>query len=279
MTAAIRPATSALYSDKVGRVFRFVEERLDEDLDPATLARVGCVSLYHFHRVFRGVTGETLAGYVRRLRLERAARRLRATGARVTDLALGAGFGSHEAFTRAFRDHFGVSPSEYRGQGGRAGEALTPPDTVEVGWLPAMPVARVRRVGPYEGSGEAFARLFSWAGANGVPTAGPVLGVCLDDPEVTPDDRLRFDACLATPKVPAIGEVRPGVIPEGWYARTVHAGPYEGLPAAYSALVGGWAAGTDHELADEACVEVYLNDPGQVTPADLRTEIRVRLLR
>jgi AraC family transcriptional regulator len=275
----VRETTSALYREKVLRVQRYVEERLDEELEPALLAKIGCISLYHFHRVFRGVTAETVSGYVRRLRLERAARRLRVTDARVTDIALEAGFGSHEAFTRAFKEHFGANPSEYRGLSDQAHKPVPALKGVEVAWCPAIRVARLRRIGPYEGSGEAFSKLFAWAMRSAVAPAGMVLGVCLDDPDVTPAEKLRFDACLMLDSVPADDEVRSGVIPKGWYARYVYTGPYEGLPEAYTALVGGWATEQENELADEACIEIYLNDPTQVAPAELKTEIRLRLLR
>lgn len=64
------------------------------------LARVACFSSFHFHRIFAAMTGETLADHVRRLRLERA--------------ALDAGYEAHEAFTRAFKAAYGVSPVEFR---------------------------------------------------------------------------------------------------------------------------------------------------------------------
>src|SRR5262249_14707685 len=92
-----------------------LEQNLDEPLDPAALARAASFSLHHFHRIFRALVGESAMEHVRRLRLERAARKLRAAGeARIVDLALEAGYESHEAFTRAFASRFGESPSSFR---------------------------------------------------------------------------------------------------------------------------------------------------------------------
>lgn len=62
----------------------------------------------------RGLVGESLAEHVRRIRLERAAGALKRTGDRVIDIALSAGYDAHEPFTRAFRAHFGVPPSQWR---------------------------------------------------------------------------------------------------------------------------------------------------------------------
>jgi AraC family transcriptional regulator len=58
------------YLDRICRVLRFVQEHLDEDLSPAILSDVANLSVYHFHRIFSGLVGESLAEHVRRLRLE-----------------------------------------------------------------------------------------------------------------------------------------------------------------------------------------------------------------
>ena len=71
-------------------------------------------SPYHFHRIFKGVVGEGVNEYVRRLRLESAAVALKTTDRGVLQVALDAGYGTHEAFTRAFRQLFGVSPTQFR---------------------------------------------------------------------------------------------------------------------------------------------------------------------
>ncbi|MEL6185057.1 MAG: helix-turn-helix transcriptional regulator, partial [Myxococcota bacterium] len=97
------------WADRVLDVLDEIHARLDDDtLEPAQLADHAGFSRHHFHRVFRGMTGESVMGLVRRLRMERAAQRLRFGDAPVTDVALASGYGSHEAFTRAFRDRFGV---------------------------------------------------------------------------------------------------------------------------------------------------------------------------
>jgi AraC-like DNA-binding protein len=72
-------------------------------------ARLGC-SPFHLCRVFREATGKTLHGYQTDLRL-RAALEAIEGGARLTDVALEAGFSSHSHFTLAFRRAFGVPPS------------------------------------------------------------------------------------------------------------------------------------------------------------------------
>jgi AraC family transcriptional regulator len=119
----MKSTTQQDYLDRICRVLRFVQEHLDEDLSPAILSDVANLSVYHFHRVFSGLVGESLAEHVRRLRLERAAGELCRTNRRVIDVALAAGSGAHEPFTRSFRAHFGMPRSAWR----EAGEPLVFP--------------------------------------------------------------------------------------------------------------------------------------------------------
>jgi AraC family transcriptional regulator len=96
------------------RVLVHIQQNLDEPLPLDRLAALACLSPYHFHHVFTGMVGESLASHIRRLRLERAASRLKLTHVPLVQIALDAGFDSHEAFSRAFRSNFNSSPTEFR---------------------------------------------------------------------------------------------------------------------------------------------------------------------
>lgn len=103
------------YIARINRVVDYIDLHLGEPMDLATLAAVAHFSPFHFHRLFLALTGETLADHVRRRRLETAAARLlESPPAPVLNIALDVGFGSHEVFTRAFRSHFGTTPSAWR---------------------------------------------------------------------------------------------------------------------------------------------------------------------
>ena len=99
------------------RLRKVVVDSLDADSAGRDLARSAFQSRTQFHRVFRALLAETPAAMRRRLLLERAAWRLGRTEDAVTEIALDAQYGSLEAFTRAFRKAFGVSPSLYRRMG------------------------------------------------------------------------------------------------------------------------------------------------------------------
>lgn len=282
------------------RVFVHIQTHLDDALGLEELAQLANFSPYHFHRVFRGIAGEGVKEHVRRLRLERAAHRLRTTEQSVTTLAFDAGYETHESFTRAFRARFGSSPSQFRVErqlrvpiaAGRVAyvpderwDAIEIPDAedfeMEMRIVNREPqrAAFMRHVGPYEQCGATWQQFCGWVGMNGLfgPNA-KLFGVAHDDPEVTPADKLRYDACLA---VGADFEARDGVgvqeIAGGEYAMAVHEGPYEGFKDTYGALFGQFIPAQGREAGDGPCVEVYLNDPNTTKPEDLRTEIYVPL--
>lgn len=98
----------------IADVMRYIRIHISEPLDREILADVAGFSVPHFHRVFTAHVGENAISYVRRIRLERAGRKLRMGAVDITEVALAAGYDSHAAFGKAFQQHFGLSPSEFR---------------------------------------------------------------------------------------------------------------------------------------------------------------------
>src|SRR6267142_2566133 len=92
----------------------FIESHLADALSPDAIAAVGGISRFHMVRAFGAATGLSVMRYVRARRLSEAARALANGAPDILTLALDADYGSHEAFTRAFRDHFGVTPEAVR---------------------------------------------------------------------------------------------------------------------------------------------------------------------
>jgi AraC family transcriptional regulator len=100
--------------DPVQRALWYVEGHLGEDVTLEQVAKVAGLSRHHLVRAFGWATGRSVMRYVRARRLSEAARRLADGAPDILPVALDAGYGSHEAFTRAFRDQFGVTPDEAR---------------------------------------------------------------------------------------------------------------------------------------------------------------------
>jgi len=111
------PDSRCEYERRMHRVLEHIDRHLDEALELDHLAAVANFSSFHFHRLFSSWMGETLGDYLRRRRLEMAALRLVSQPQLpVLHVALSIGFGSSEAFARAFKAHFGRTPSAWRSE-------------------------------------------------------------------------------------------------------------------------------------------------------------------
>jgi AraC family transcriptional regulator len=274
-----------------------IQQHLDDTLALQELAGLAYFSPYHFHRIFKGMVGESVKEHIHRLRLERAASQLKLGTAPITSIAFDAGYESHEAFTRSFRAAFGVPPSRFHssnknkitppapsGLHYRDGKAVGDFKTTKLGGKnmevkiehkEPIRVAFMRHVGPYGEVGATWNKLLPSLGKEGLLGGDSLfIGICHDDPEVTPQDRIRYDACVSVDEtfVPE-GEIGVQVIPGGEYAITTHFGPYQKLGETYTKLLGQWLPRSGRELRSAPCFEVYLNDPQSTEPEDLITDI------
>ncbi|MBE9602283.1 GyrI-like domain-containing protein [Pedobacter sp. MC2016-24] len=105
------------YTNSVNKALQFIDQNLDTNLSLETISKVACFSSFHFHRIFKAVTHETLNAYITRKRIEKAASVLmRKPEVSITELSVLFGFNGNSSLTRAFKKYYGVSPSEFRKQ-------------------------------------------------------------------------------------------------------------------------------------------------------------------
>ena len=103
------------YISSVNKALQFVNKNLDTTLSLEMVSKVACFSPFHFHRIFKAITNETLNSYIHRKRIEKAASVLmHKPEVSVTELSLQYGFSSNSSFTRAFKSYYDISPSEFR---------------------------------------------------------------------------------------------------------------------------------------------------------------------
>lgn len=102
------------YLERVQKAINYIEDNLNQPLSVADVASAGHLSQYHFHRIFQTMVGDSVMGYVRKRRLSAAAQKLHTSNRRVLDIALEFQFDSQEAFTRAFKRQFGITPGKCR---------------------------------------------------------------------------------------------------------------------------------------------------------------------
>jgi AraC family transcriptional regulator len=227
------PSTSSRreYTRRMNRVLDHIDQHLDAPLELAILAGLAHFSPFHFHRLFGAWMDETLGAYLQRRRLERGAQALVLhPELSVLAIALAVGFGSGEAFARAFHKHFDCTPSAWRagsterwarylqaqraqlrqerkfdqdGAGeGAEDEDLSHPHfefimQVEIKQFPPQRVAYLRYIGPYGPGIGAFwqQRVGPWLEAEGL-LGRPSYGIAHDDPSITAPERCRYDAAV-----------------------------------------------------------------------------------
>ncbi|MGI9232981.1 MAG: AraC family transcriptional regulator [Woeseiaceae bacterium] len=276
------------YIDRIKRVVDFLNKRVDSSPSLEELAKVARISPYHFHRVYRGVTGETPFGTLRRLRIVRAAVMLRDTEKSITEIAFDVGYDSSQAFSRAFRQLAGCSASEARSNRQQllslikklSGSSRAIADaTVEVRLVSVKPfkVIASRHRGPPESLFQAFGDLHDWAQAN--PRLEPfrgIYGIPIDEPLDEYDDGPRFDCCFDFgPNADSEGRYREVSLGDGLYAVTRHVGPYEGLETKYDSLYGRWLTSSQYKVRDAWPYNHYLVDPSTLPPAQWETDIHI----
>ena len=290
----MKPETESDWQDRIRRAQSLIESRLDEEIPIEELAAAVNASLFHFHRVFRGLTGETVREYARRLRLERAAHRLKhAPNMDILSVALEALYESHEAFTRAFKRHFGMTPSEFRASSGQQETPLGEVSmnavsdnvpSIRIEHRPARFIAFVRHVGPYHEVGQAWRTLMTWGWSKMMFGKPETFGLCYDDPETTPVEKLRYDACMVVgERTRPKGSVQVRWLQETTYAFARHDGPLESIDETYARLFAeiakGPIDGIRWRLGDPPSLERYLTDPRKVRSQEMRTEVGMPVVR
>ncbi len=290
----MKKSTRQLYRQRILSVQLFIQKSLDRELSLEELAKKSYFSIFHFHRIFKAVVGESLKEHIRRLRLERAASHLKHTDESIINIAFDAGYQTHEAFTRAFKTIFGCSPSGFRTNNANSQRILDQYKSekkvnkrnknlvngdeimeVKIQDIEPMRVAFVRHVGPYNQVGKAWDTLCTHLGKEGYLGSGSkFIGICYDCPEVTPSEKIRYDACITVDEnfVPE-DEIAVQTIGGGEYAVTTHFGPYDKLGQTYSRLFRDWLMKSDREIREQPCMEFYLNDPDSTEPDELLTDI------
>lgn len=274
------------YVKRILKVLIFIEDHIDEDLTIEDLARVACHSPFHFHRIFHVIVGETAHHYIKRLRLEKAAMKLRYTDQMVTEIALDSAYDTPSAFTRAFKQALGSTPRNYRilyKEVNAMTHKITDlpaikPEKIET--TPDLPLLFIRRLGNYkESPNTAWEAMHAFISAQKLNRATlRYLGISYDDPSVTNEDKLRYDACIVAPKeVQPQGEVGSQTLKGGKYAVFAHHGSYDGLKTTFDRIFLRWLPDSQ-EVYDEnrsVFTEYFNIDYAKTDPSKLLTKIHI----
>lgn len=280
------------YLRRIHAVQDYIEEHADTVPDLQELAETARFSKYHFHRIFRALTGETLGQYVNRIKMERAGSYLvHSPHVSVTDIAYHYGFSDSAVFSRSFKSHYGVSPTAFRNQhrknckdGGQPfpytqGIQNQPMgrDTMKLKATSVeqtaldLRVIYIRHTGSYRELGAVIPgilqKLYAFAMEQQLMEPGQtkILSVYHDNPGLTDEAQLRVSLCMTirkNAKVEEQGEIGAMNI-SGEYA----VGHFEIKPMDYGAawqyMYGEWLPNSGYQPRDTFPFEVYVSDPSQ----------------
>ena len=280
----MKPTQRRRYADRIDRVVQHLDG-LDVDALPdlAQLARIAAMSPFHFHRIFRLMTGETVAQMLRRLRLARAVPVL-GTAAPVTAAAGASGYASSQSFARALRAQAGLSASAARSADAdldalaqtlqRSGADAATPLRIDIVSLAPFRVLAIRNVGAYEELNAGYGRLFEQVLAQVAPEQiRGIWGIPREDPRFVAPETFVFDCALDLGDAGhASGDLHELRIRGGRCLRLRHVGSFDALPGLIDQLYARLLDDEELEPADAPLLIHYLDDPEQVTEADLRSD-------
>mgnify|MGYP001131490258 CR=1 FL=1 len=267
------------YVQSVCRVILYIEQNYNSDLTLDKLSKIASFSKYHFHRIFKSIVGESMADYIRRVRLQSSTLQFK-TNQKITQIAMNSGYETNASFSKAFKKHFGITPKEFAKNAKlKRGNKMLEPKIVE---LEDIEILYVRRIGEYQKcSIEAWETLINFVGTEYfIRDDVMMIGIGHDNPHITDVNKLRYDACLSRvdKTIKSDGEIQSKIIDGGKYAVFLHMGDYKELINTYDG-VSDWIVQSGAELRDLPIVEKYLNkNPITCKPEDLRTEIYIPLI-
>jgi len=280
----IKKSSLLEYTARLNKVFEYINTNLDKKINLEKLAEISSFSQFHFHRIFLAFVNETPNNFIIRIRLEKAANMIvYRKYESLTTIALSCGFTSSAAFSRAFKTHFGISPTKWREKNKNSKILKEYADIddyfnyvdnsskrseyemkIEVKKMPRYRIAYVLTIGEYGPDiGKAYEKLCTWAAPRGL-LAGDVqvLGISWDNPDITPKERCRFYAAISIPddvqpeREIGVTEIKSAQCVVGRFQGTT-----EDFRKAYKRLYSEYLPNNGYQPTDQPCYEIYYKDP------------------
>lgn len=246
----------------VAKAIWFIESHFARPISLAEIANASGMSRHHLSRRFGEITGQPLSHYLRGRRLTEAARQLAAGAPDILRVALDAGYNSHEAFTRAFRDRFGATPESVRARRDLSSLNLQEPLRMTSSNQPLLPEPRIETLGQLTIVG--LARDFDYGQNGAIPALWQDLnqyfgnipgqvdntayGLCHTEPDMK--NRFRYMAGVrVAPDADVPKELKRVVVPAQRYAIFPHHGHVNAIAATAEAAFTGWLPASGYTAA------------------------------
>lgn len=291
----MKPSQRNRYAAHIEKAVAHLAARLESGTAPdlSELSAAAGLSEYHFHRVFRLMTGETLASVVQRLRLAISLPALASEGATIAAATADGAYSTTQSYARALKARAGISPAQARAQPAEiarlqeqlrrprmeATASMAPPLDIEIVSFEPLSIVALRNVGDYRELYGAYAQLFSRLPDPAAVTG--LYGIPYDDPRDTDAQHCRFDCGVSLADIAAakrastLREVR---IDGGTCARLRHTGSYDLIWSHLDLLYAEVMNDSALQLGPAPAWIHYLDDPDEVAEANRRADLYLPII-
>ncbi len=271
------------YQDRINKAVRYIDAHLNEEISIADLAAVAHFSIFHFQRIYKALQGETPYETIKRQRLEKAVFLLKYyPELAVREVATRCGFPTIENFSRQFKARFNTSPSAFKKdkalQNSRIYQehhlkdfytCVESKEEIPVyleEWQP-VPIVFIRAIYGSDGTAlvQHYQYLMAWAERHNILYRGPGrrFGMSIDNPDVTPAGKYRYDFALRLEKnIPLYSElVDKGEIAGGMYATAHCTGDLMAVAKTWDFLYKDWLPRSGFVPCHQPALEEFIEGP------------------
>lgn len=282
-----------IYYHSINKALDYINLHYSEKITLKMLANEGCFSIWHFHRIFCGIVRETPNEYLQRIRLEKAIMLMNQNYS-ITRIAGSTGFANSSHFTQAFKKRYNISPKKWNKQKEKTftkGKGYLKKESDQnipynVKHIPSFPIAYIRHIGSYDKNiGCAWKTIMSWARKNNLVTDSSIrLSYSWDSPDITPDGKLRYDACISLPSenvddlLQTEDPVSFRIIEGGKYLVFPFNGTVTQLSAFYDNVYGDFLPRSSFRLGEAPGYRVHFESGTEQAMGICQQELRVPLL-
>lgn len=278
------------YIKRINTVFQYIDANLDAELSLETLSKIAFYSPFHFHRIFKFITNETLNSYITRKRIEKsAALLLHKKEITISDLVTQFGFNSSSSFTRAFKNYYGESPTAFRKSNPHKFSKISQLDSknrqteinydqyicniiylkkwitmhakIEIKEMPKLDLAYITQIG-VEGLDKAFYKIIQWATPRNLldNENAKIVRIYHDSFKITSPDKVRMSVgIIINEPVKVDGEIGLTKIEKGKHI----VGHFEIEPSDFEKAWTGlfvWMNENGYKKADKNPFEIFHNN-------------------
>lgn len=286
----VKQITKQEHQKKINMIIDYISNHLDEKLDLDKLSVISAISPYHFHRIMKAYLGEPIVSYIIRCKVETSAQLLRYSSHQIDEIAYKMGYDCPTSFTKAFKKHFGVSPTEFRNTKELHAMKTNVADNVlpkGFGLNPKIVNRKIKKaiyirlIGDYRSNdyNQAWEKIWKFIKEKRLFGFNQeCLGVSYNDPNITESDKCHYDCCVTISKdIKPEGEIGLKNIDGGQYAVFKFKGSYDHIGAVYDVIYNSWLPESNFELRNIPAFEKYIKF-SKTNPEKNKTEVYIPIL-